>query len=235
MMLGRDYATEFHTSRPTRAGALLVHAAVAAIVGIVSAIGGGAVALHLAAAPPAGPFLPRFARAAAQAVNATAPVQTSVLIADPMPSLTQAGAVDVPAIVSNAAAANAAISLAAPPSQPLTERELTFAWGYAQRHPGGPSPQAEARAPASLASARPRAPKNASRHTAERQRATVAQRGPFGPSPSGVFQGFDGDSRRTLGNWASDRRMNVSFSTERNRPGRASALPNARNHENTRS
>jgi len=233
-MLGGHYPAEFRTAHRTRVGAVLVHAAVAATVGVASAISGGAVALHLAATPPPRPSVPRVESAATQAVVAVGRVENSVVIADAVSSVAQAGGADVPAIVSNAVAANGASPLAAPAPQPLTERELTFAWGYTQRHPGEPPRHAEARAAPSLAGARATAPKTASRHPAERRRMSVAQRGPVAPSPSGSFQGFDGDAHRTLGNWTSDRRMDVSFSPERNRPGRASALPTARN-QNARS
>jgi len=230
-MLRGHYGADLRAARRTRTGAVLLHAAVAATVGLASAISGGAVALHLAAPPPAGQFLPRSAIGATKAA-AAAPLEKSGLAADALPSPPQTGAAD---IVSDAVAATPAAALAASVSLPLTERELTFAWGYAQRHPGGPARPAEARAAPSLAGAHAMAPRSVPRRPGERQRASVAQREPIAVAQTASFHGFDGDAHRTLGNGRSDRRMDVDFPAERNRPGRATALRASRNHETPRS
>ena len=205
------YGADPRTARRTRLGAVLVHAAVAATVGLASAVSGAAVALHLAAAPPAGPHLPRPGVAATPAAIPAAPVETPMIVAG-APSTAQATTADRPAIVSEPSATNPAASAPRPASQPLTERELTFAWGYAQRHPGAPSRQAEARVVPALASARPQGPatvlKREPRRPAERQRPSVAQHQAIALAPSGFSPGFDGDAHQALG-YADERRANA--------------------------
>jgi hypothetical protein len=178
---------------------MLVHAAVAATVGLASAVSGAAVALHLAAAPPAGQYLSRPGVAATPA-------------AIPAPSTAQAITADRPAIVSEPSATNPAASVPRPASPPLTERELTFAWGYAQRHPGALARQAEARVVPALASARTQGAatvlKREPRRPAERQRASAAQGQAIALAPSGFFPGFNGDAHQALG-YAEERRANA--------------------------
>jgi hypothetical protein len=113
--------------------------------------------------------------------------------------------------VSQASIANPVAPLQALAPPPPSERELTFAWGYAQRHPEAPARQAEARPAPALAGARAQAvaivPKREARRVAERQRAAVAQRQSVGVPSSGFFLGFNGDPHQALG-FAEERRAN---------------------------
>jgi hypothetical protein len=214
---------------------MLVHAGVAATVGLASAVSGAAVALHLGAAPPASQHLSRPGGAATPAAVAAALVEKPMVLAGVLPATAQARTAGPPEIVSDAPTTIPAAAAPRPASPPFTERELTFAWGYAQRHPGAPVRQAEARVATPLASAT--VPKTAARRSAERQRVPIAQRPAVGLAASGFFPGFNGDPHQALG-YAGERGTNgFALSTERNlRPTRATtALPSLRNHDKTRS
>jgi hypothetical protein len=133
-----------------------INTAVAAAVGIASAISGGAVALHLAGSSPYTPPPPTVRTAPIQ--SAAAPIAAATV------GLAPGAATDK--------TISPAMSSASPP---IPESELTFAWGYAQR-------QAAAQAPAGAAAAGPpreRAERKVNRNTRperERQRASVAHR-----------------------------------------------------------
>jgi hypothetical protein len=230
------YGAENQTARRTRIGATLVHAGVAAAVGLASAVSGAAVALHLAAPPPS-QYLSRSGGAATPAAIPAAPVKKPMILADAPPSTTQARIAAPPEIVSDA---NRAAS-AASPASPLAEHELTFAWGYAQRHPGAAVRQAEARVVPTVASAGTHAAalaaKRDSRRPAHRQRPSVAQRETAGLATSGFFAGFGGDRHQALG-YTEERGANglgvlsrAQFSAQRT----TTTLPNLRNHDNPRS
>lgn len=215
---------------------MLVHAGVAATVGLASAVGGAAVALHLAAPPPS-QYLSRSGGAATPAAIAAAPVVKPTTLGDASPSTVQAPTAASPEIVSGASATNRVAS-AAPPASPLGERELTFAWGYAQRHPGAAVRQAEARVVPTVASVGTRgaapAAKRDARRPAERQRRSVAQRETVGLAASEFFPGFGGDRHQALG-YAEERGANglglssrAQFSAQRT----TTTLPN---HDKPRS
>jgi hypothetical protein len=150
-MLREYYGAELRPPRRTRIGAMLVHAGVAATVGLASAVSGAAVALHLAAPPPS-QYLLRSGGAATAAAIRAAPMENPMILADAPPSPVQARTAASAEIVSDASATNRAASAASPASQ-LAERELTFAWGYAQRHPGAAVRQAQAQIIPTVASA----------------------------------------------------------------------------------
>ena len=216
----RDGA-EIRTARRTKVGAILVHAAVVATMGLASAVSGVAVALHLAAAPPAGQHLAPSRGAATGALASAAQARTA----------------DPPAIVPDSPATSPAAPAPLLATPPIAERELTFAWGYAQRHPGARDRQAEARVVPALANARTggaaTVPKSEPRRPAARQRASVAQRETVGLAPSEFFAAFDRDP------YTEERRANglrVFSRAQRRRPARATAtLPSLHNHEQTRS
>jgi hypothetical protein len=232
-MLRGYYAVELRTARRTRIRALLVHAGVAAMVGLASAVSGAAVALHLAAPPP-GQYLSRSGGAATPAAIAAAPVEKPMIVADALSPTAQARIAASPDI-SDASAANRAVS-AAPPASPLSERELTFAWGYAQRHPGVQVRQAEARVAPPVASAGSRAApaaKRDSRRPAQRQRPSVAQRETVALASSGFFPGYGGDRRQALG-YTEERGANglgVSSRAQFSAQRATTTLPSLRNHE----
>ena len=218
---------------------MLVHAGVAATVGLASAVSGAAVALHLAAPPP-GQYLSRSGGAATPAAIPAAPMERPMILADAPPSTAQARIAASPELVSDASATNRAAS-AAPPASPLGERELTFAWGYAQRHPGAAVRQAEARVVPTVASAGTHgaapAAKRDSRRPAERQLRSVAQRETVGLASSGFFPGFGGDRHQALG-YTEERGANelgvlsrAQFSAQR----ATTTRPNLRNHDKPRS
>jgi hypothetical protein len=235
-MTWREYCgADLRTARGTRVGAILVHAAVAATVGVASAISGAAVALHLGAAPQVGQYIPRHGGAAAPAAIPAAPVEKPMIMEGAPASTAQARTADSSGITSDASSTSPAAAVPRPASPSFAERELTFAWGYAQRHPGAPARQAEAVASTALASAT--APKRTARRPAERQRTAIAQHQAVGLAPSAFFPGFNGDAHQALG-YAQERHTDgFAFSTERNlRPTRATtALPSLRNHDKTRS
>jgi hypothetical protein len=236
----REYCeAELRTARRTRVGAMLVHAGVAATVGLASAVSGAALALHLAAPPPS-QYVSRSGGAATPAAIPAAPMEKPMILADAPPSTAQARTAASPEIVSDASATNRAPS-AASPASPLAERELTFAWGYAQRHPGAAVRQAEARVVATVASAGTHAAapaaKRDSRRPAPRQRPSVAQRETVALAASGFFPGFGGDRHQALG-YTQERGANglgvlsrAQFSAQRT----TTTLPNFRNHDKPRS
>jgi hypothetical protein len=162
-----------------------------------------------------------------------------MIVADALPPTAQARIAASPEIGSDASATNRAAS-AAPPASPLAERELTFAWGYAQRHPGAQVRQAEARVAAPVASAGSRAApaaKRDSRGPAQRQRPSVAQRETVGLAASGFFPGFGGDRHQALG-YTEERGANglgVSSRAQFSAPRATTTRPNLRNHDKPRS
>jgi hypothetical protein len=156
-----------------------------------------------------------------------------VLMADALPLIAQAATADVPALVSTTSATTPATAPSAV-SPPPTERELTFAWGYAQRHPSAPARQTEARVVPALTKAT--VPKREPRRPAERQHGLALQRDGARLAPSMLFPGFARDPERALG-YSKVRPADFAVSPERNlRPARATtALPSLPNHERTRS
>jgi hypothetical protein len=238
-MLREYYGAELRPPRRTRIGAMLVHAGVAATVGLASAVSGAAVALHLAAPPPS-QYLLRSGGAATAAAIRAEPMEKPMILADAPPSPAQARTAASPEIVSDAAATNRAAS-AASPASPLAEHELTFAWGYAQRHPDAAVRQAQARIVPTVASAGTHAAalaaKSDSRRPAQRQHRSVAQRETVGLASSGFFAGFGGDRHQALG-YTEERGANglgfssrAQFSAQRTTTTR----PNLRNHDKPRS
>jgi hypothetical protein len=238
-MLREYYEAENRMARRTRIGAMLVHAGVAATIGLASAVSGAAVALHLAAPPP-GQHLSRSGGAATAAALPAAPVEEPMILADAPSSTAPARNAASSEIVSNASATNRPAS-AAPTASPLAERELTFAWGYAQRHPDAAVRHAEARVVATVASPGTHraatAAKRDSRHPAERPRRSVAQRETVALASSGFFPGFGGDRHRALG-YAEERGANgpglssrAQFSVQRT----ATTPSSLRNHDQPRS
>jgi hypothetical protein len=220
---------------------MLVNAAVAATVGLASAISGGAVALHLAAGPPPGEYLPQPRSAATAAAIPSVPTEKSMMVVGAPPSAAQARTAGPAEIVLAPSVTNPALSVPDPASPPLAEHKLTFAWGYAQRHPVAAVRRAEARFAATVASAGTHgaAPdaKSDSRRPAERQRASVAQRETVGLASSGFFAGFGGDRHQALG-YTEERGANglgvlsrAQFSAQR----ATTTSLNVRNHDKPRS
>jgi hypothetical protein len=232
------YGAELRTARRTRIGAILVQTGVAATVALASAVSGAAVALHLA--PPPSQYLSRAGGAAAPAAIPAAPTEKPMILADAPSSTALATIAASPEIASDVSATDRAAS-AAPPASPLGERELTFAWGYAQRHPGAAVRQAEARVVPTVASvgahgAAPAA-KRDWRRPAQRRRRSVAQRETAGLASSGFFPGFGGDRHQALG-YTEERGANgldVSSRAQFSAQRATTALPNLRNHDQPRS
>jgi hypothetical protein len=234
-MLRNHYLAELRTPRRTRAGAMLVQAAVAATVGLASAVSGGAVALHLGVAPPTGGYAPR-PHSAATAAIAPAPAHNPVLLATTWPSVVPPRPAADAVTLSPPSAIDPPPSAPAAAAPPIAERELTFAWGYAQRHPGAAVRRAEAPVVAALAGARAQAtaPSAQRRRAAERHRATIARREIDRLSPARSFAGFDPDPHQRLG-YADERPTNGFVAADRLRRPAGSNMPNPRNHEQTRS
>ena len=119
-----------------RVRSLLVSTLNAAALLLASAVSGAAIALHLAAAPPIGEHRPLRGGAATPAPVAAAVSieEPKIVIAEPA-STAQASAEAAPAIASDASATKLAAWMPTRAAPPDAERQLTFAWGYAQRHP----------------------------------------------------------------------------------------------------
>jgi len=172
-----------------RIGSTLVYASVA----LASAISGAAVALQLGPVSPIGDFLlPPGGRGPAAAIAATA-VDKPRRAAAVVPDAAQMTAAVDPELVSAPAAAQLASPVPDRTAALLDERELTFAWGYAQRHPGATAHQAEPHGAAAFASAR--VATGEPRHAAERQRTS---RKTTGFAPSRLAVQFD-DPHQALG------------------------------------
>jgi hypothetical protein len=188
-MLHDDYGAGLRA--PRRMGSVLVYAS----VGLTSAISGAAVALQLAAA---GEYFRRPAGAAISAAIAAAPMDKPRL-----PPAAQTMTAARPGIVSAPSASKPAPSAPTRTSAPLDERELTFAWGYAQRHPGAPARHAEAHVDPALASAptqgAARVAKSEPRRPPKRQHTSAAPRNTVGFAPSRFVAGFQGDPHQELG------------------------------------
>ena len=202
-MLREHYTAEFRAARRTRLGAMLAQTAVAATIGLACAVSGAAVALHLAAGLPTGEYLPRHRGAATPAAIAPAPMQKPLIAAEASPSAALANPAESAEVASTASVSSLASAAPRAALPPIPERELTFAWGYAQRHPGAGARQADARVLPALAGARAQATAMAStaerRRAAERQRAWAARREIVALAPAGGFGSFDRDQRQGLG------------------------------------
>jgi hypothetical protein len=155
-----------------RIGCMLVYAS----VGVASAISGVAVALQLAPIPPAGDYLPPHGGPASAIAVADTDKPARVAAATTTAALT-------PAIVSPFPTGNLASAAPDRAAAPPDERELTFAWGYAQRHPGATARRAEPHGDAALAGA-PVATREP-HHAAERPHAPRKTTG-FAPSRMAV-------------------------------------------------
>jgi hypothetical protein len=185
----------FGVARLTTVGATLLHAAVAPTVSLASAATGAAVALHFAAAPRTGEYLPRPGRAVTS-------VEKSVVMAAPPPPTVPARITAGAENVSDRSGATPTAWVATAASRPISERELTFAWGYAQRHAGAAARTAEALGPLALATARAQKAASVSKRQPQRQperrRASGAQRATVGLVPSRSLAGVDSDPHQTL-------------------------------------
>ena len=199
------YGSEFRAARRTKFGTMLVQAGVAATIGLASAVSGAAVALHLAATPAAGAHISRAGGAAALAPTPT----DKPKVVTGAPSTAQASTSEHPAAGPEPAVASPPAPTAAAAAPPLSERELTFAWGYAQRHPGASSRQAEARVVPALggawAQAGPTAPHMEQRRPPQRYRGAAARRESAGLAASSLFSSLDGERHQALG-YAAERR-----------------------------
>jgi hypothetical protein len=181
-------------ARLTTVSATLLHAAVAPTVSLASAATGAAVALHFAAPPRPGEYLPRPGRAAT-------PVEKPIVIAAAPPPTAPARIAAGAENLSDRSGATSAALAAAAGSRPIPERELTFAWGYAQRHPGAAARTAETRAPLALATVRAQQSASLSKRQPRGQpeRRRAAQRATVGLAPSRSLAGVDSDPHQTLG------------------------------------
>jgi len=184
----------FGLARLKRVGAALLHAAIAPTVSLAFAVTGAAAALHFAAPPRSGEYLPRPARTAASLEK---PVVMAALPPSTGPERIAAGA-------ENASNRSAAGPAASPPTAAsrIPEHELTFAWGYAQRHPGAAARKAEARV-AALATARRQKAESGSkrppRDQPEPRGASPAQRAIAGLAASRFPASADSDPHQALG------------------------------------
>ncbi len=211
---------------------MLVHAAVVTTVGLAAAVSGATVALHLAVVPSAGDDIARPGAAATRMrVPATLVDKPTMPAGAPAPSA-QTMPVSATATASDSAAAGPADLVPRSVSPAMTERELTFAWGYAQRHPGT-SVHAATTTEATAA-----APKIQPRPSAARQRLPVAQREAVGLARSTFLAGFDRDRHQALG--YAEERPAIGFGVF-NRPSSSPSGPRRHssfqypNHEQTRS
>jgi len=187
------------TVRWIRVGSMLFYAS----VGLASAISGAAVALQLAPASPAGGSFARPAGAATPAGVAAAPMDKPGRLAAVVPSAGQATLAGGRGLISAPSATKSAPSAPTSTTAPLDERELTFAWGYAQRHPDAAASWAESHVGSAFAGARTqevtKIAKSESRHRAERQRASPARRNTAGFAPSRFAADSAGDPHQALG------------------------------------
>jgi hypothetical protein len=165
-----------------RGAAWAINTAVAAAVGIASAVSGGAVALHLAGSSPYAPPL----------TVRSAPIQSVVA-----PS----GAATV-GLASAPTADNSMPPARSSASPPIPESELTFAWGYAQRQAAAQAPERDPHAGAAAAGPpRERAERKVNRNTRperERQRASVAHRDTSPLRQAGAFENADLGRQQSL-------------------------------------
>ena len=228
-MLREDYQAELRSARRTKVGVMLVHAAVVVAVGLASAVSGATVALHLAEGPAAGQHLAR-PGAATRAVVADRPMEQPMRAAAVVPADARATAVEPSRTGSDASADITAGSAPPAASPPLAERQLTFAWGYAQRHPGASARQPETRGIAAPAGARGQGAAMAAhsqvRRPAERH-ASAAQGRAVAPDPSGFFSGFAGDPHQAFA-YAAERRGNGAREFDRAQPP-----PSPRHHSSS--
>jgi len=164
------------TARCIRVGSMLVYAS----VGLASAISGVAVALQLAPVPPTGEYVPPSGRLVPAAAIAATAMDKPARVAAALPDAVPATAATVPVSAPSAAKV---FSPVPPPAAPLDERELTFAWGYAQRHPAAAAREAESHGAATFARARVRTGATVATggRPAERQHASRKTAG-FAPS-----------------------------------------------------
>jgi hypothetical protein len=177
MLHHRDGARRL-TAAGIRIGSMLLYAT----VGLASAISGVAVALQLAPLPPTGDYLPPHGGPASAAAIAAVGTDKPARVAAAPPTTAL-----MPAIASTPSA-----KLASPApnhtAAPLDERELTFAWGYAQRHPGAAARPAEAHGDRAAARVTKREP----RHSAP-------SRNTIGFAPSRFASELADDPHQALG------------------------------------
>ncbi len=231
------YRAELRSEGWTKIRATLAYAAVAGVVAVASAVSGATVALHLAG-PAAAPYRPRPSVAATASPIASSPMLTPATAAElPAPQV-QIGPTAA-AIAPAADAASAPAPTARPASPPIAERELTFAWGYAQRHPGASAHQPDPRLAAAFASAASErtaaaAKKHPGRPPQRRQPAPQREGAGFA---SAMFPTFDREPHQAL-DYADDRRLNGSGVFTGPQPPSRPRLRNASQpsrHETTRS
>jgi len=192
----------FGAARLTRLGGALLHAAVAATVSLASAISGAAVALHFA--PLIGESLPRHGQAATRAQSTAVSREKPIVLPVPPTSTVPGRVADSGEAVSDRSGPKSAAPSASAASRPFPEHELTFAWEYAQRHPGAAVRTADAGVTPPLETARAQqvasGSKKEPRRRLERQRGLGAQRASVvGLASSGVPAGFDSDPHQALG------------------------------------
>ena len=185
--------------------------------------------LHLAHAQQTGEHRP-CGSAASSAATAAARVDAPKIVAGPPPSTAQtkdqAGDAATPAVPTDASTTKLAAWVPSGAAPSGAERELTFAWGYAQRHPEALARGAESNAAAVLAGGPTRRTERLSKREparpAGRERAAVVHHDTVGVAPSGFFADVDRDARQA----PSDTEPRIAKGA---RPfGRAQASPNAR-------
>jgi hypothetical protein len=175
-------------------GSLLVSTLNAAALLLASAASGATIALHLAAAqtterPPL--------RAASPVAIAPAAVDQHDIVTGGLRSMAQAGDEAGPGTIVDVSATKLALWTPSAAAPSVAERELTFAWGYALRHPEALARTVEPNVtPAPVGAPTRRAErisKAGPRRPPERQRASVVQGGTVGVAPSGLFADVDRD------------------------------------------
>jgi len=193
-------------ARPTGWRAALTNMAVFATVMAVSAISGAVVTLELVAAPapvvvvtqaaavPSTPPAVTHVVASAAPRSANAPAPAPNRVAQPVTVAAAPAAQQAPARMAAAAIVPpAATAVVPPPPAPISERDLTFAKGYARRHAAERVATArhgkvivEAKAQLGRAAVKAKA-KVYARNTADDRRHVAAVR----PDTFGMFQRFD--------------------------------------------
>jgi hypothetical protein len=179
---------------------LLVSTLNAAALLLASAVSGIAIALHLAAAPQTSEHHPLRGAAATPPAIAAAPMDEPKIVTAELPATGQARDEAAPAVVSDASANKLApwVSTRAAPSG--AERELTFAWGYAQRHPEALARTVEPQVIPTLAGGRTqeaeRLSKREPRRPPQRHRASTVHRDTVGVATSGFFADVDRESHQ---------------------------------------
>ena len=179
--------------RPLRAGMLGATAIV-----LVSAISGSTVALHLAGPAPPLEYGVKYLIRRAKTQAAVLPVargDTPKLVTNDPPPMAQRAGPTTDGFAS-AAASNAVAPIAEPASSSIPDRELTFAWGYAQRHPEAQSRFRQTHVTSAVAMPTRRA---ATRHLNSKARPGRERQGPaITERGSHIFAQLDSDPHQAL-------------------------------------